>query len=74
MADGQAQLALERAVAALPLPYREVTLLVGVEGLTPAEVATILGERGDAIRQRLARARAMLATELGDHLPAWRSP
>jgi RNA polymerase sigma factor (sigma-70 family) len=75
LADSQAQLALERAFAALAPPYREVALLVGVEGLQPAEVAQILGQRPEAIRQRLARARSQLADLLGDHAPAaWRTP
>ncbi|HEX4422211.1 MAG TPA: RNA polymerase sigma factor [Kofleriaceae bacterium] len=73
LADSQAQLALERAFAALAPAYREVALLVGVEGMQPAEVAEILGHKPDAIRQRLARARAQLAAALGDHAPAsWR--
>ena len=74
LADSQAQLALERAFAALPPAYREVALLVGVEGLQPTEVAQILGQRPDAIRQRLARARSQLA-EMLDELapPAWRT-
>ncbi|MBA3452002.1 MAG: RNA polymerase sigma factor [Deltaproteobacteria bacterium] len=75
LADSQAQLALERAFGALAPAYREVALLVGVEGLTPTEVAGILGEKPDAIRQRLARARTQLAAALGDHAPAsWRTP
>jgi RNA polymerase sigma factor (sigma-70 family) len=67
LADTQTQLALERAFAALPPAYREVALLVGIEGLQPAEVAEILGVRADAIRQRLSRARAQLAEHLGEH-------
>lgn len=74
LADSEAQLALERAFASLPPAYREVALLVGVEGLAPTEVATILGVRPDAIRQRLARARAQLAESLGDLAPdSWRT-
>ncbi len=74
IADSEVQLALERAFAALSPTYREVALLVGVEGLQPAEVAVILGLRPDAVRQRLARARAELAQALGEHAPAaWRS-
>ncbi len=61
VADSQTQLALERAFAALPPAYREVALLVGIEGMQPSEVAEILGIRADAVRQRLARARAQLA-------------
>lgn len=74
VADSQQQLALERAFAALPPAYREVALLVGIEGLQPAEVAEILGLRADAVRQRLARARQQLADGLGEHAPAsWRN-
>lgn len=73
VADSQTQLAIERAFAALPPAYREVALLVGIEGLAPAEVADILGIRPDAVRQRLARARQQLADGLGEHAPAsWR--
>jgi RNA polymerase sigma-70 factor (ECF subfamily) len=75
VAASQAHGALERAFAALPPPYREVALLVGVEGMQPAEVAEILGQKPEAVRQRLARARAQLAAALGDHAPAgWRTP
>ncbi len=75
VAASQAQLALERAFAELAPPYREVALLVGVEGMQPAEVAQILGQKPDAIRQRLARARTQLAGALGEHAPAaWRQP
>jgi RNA polymerase sigma-70 factor (ECF subfamily) len=75
VAASQAQAALERAFAELAPAYREVALLVGVEGLQPAEVAQILGQKPDAVRQRLARARAQLAGALGEHAPAaWRQP
>ncbi|HEY1811568.1 MAG TPA: RNA polymerase sigma factor [Kofleriaceae bacterium] len=70
----QAHVALERAFAELAPAYREVALLVGVEGLQPSEVAQILGLKPDAVRQRLARARAQLAESLGEHAPpAWRT-
>ena len=75
IADAQTQLAIERAFAALAPSYREVALLVGVEGLPPTEVAAILGLKPDAVRQRLSRARSQLADLLGDHVPAsWRTP
>ena len=67
VADSQTQLALERAFAALPPSYREVALLVGIEGMQPTEVAEVLNIRADAVRQRLARARAQLAELLGEH-------
>jgi len=55
---------LERALAALPLPAREALLLVGVEGLAPSEAAAVCGVTPEALRQRLSRARALLAREL----------
>ena len=67
LTDSQSQLALERAFAGLAPAYREVALLVGVEGLQPTEVAAILGQRPEAVRQRLARARTQLAAALGEH-------
>ena len=74
LCDSQAQLALERGFAALPPAYREVALLVGVEGLQPTEVAEILGIKPEAVRQRLTRARTQLAELLGEHAPAsWRT-
>ena len=55
---------VETALASLPRVYREVLLLVWVEGLTPAEAALVCGIRADALRQRLSRGRALLAEEL----------
>ena len=55
---------LEAGLAALPLPYREVLLLVGVEGLRPAEAAEVCGISPEALRQRLSRARALLRRQL----------
>lgn len=52
---------LEAAIGELPPSLREVVLLAVVERLEPAELAQVLGLRPDAARQRLARARAMLA-------------
>ena len=55
---------LEQALADLPGPFREVLLLVVVEGLEQERVAVILDLTHDALRQRLARARAKLAESL----------
>ena len=55
---------IEAALAALPAAYREVLLLVGVEGLLPAEAAAICGVTPEALRQRLHRARTMLSHRL----------
>ena len=58
------ELRVERALAALPAMHREVLLLVGVEGLSPSEAARVCGVSSEALRQRLSRARGMLAREL----------
>jgi RNA polymerase sigma factor (sigma-70 family) len=62
---GETQRRLEAALASLPEKYREVLLLVGVEGLPREDAAAILGLRPDALRQRLLRARAMMEDRLG---------
>jgi RNA polymerase sigma-70 factor (ECF subfamily) len=55
---------VERAIATLPARYREVLLLVAIEGFSAAQAAAVCGVSQEALRQRLARARAMLAKEL----------
>src|SRR5215207_3912717 len=55
---------VEAALAILPAMYREALLLVGSEGLTPVEAAAICGVRPEAMRQRLSRARTLLAAAL----------
>lgn len=55
---------LESAIASLPASSREVLLLVAVEGLRPAEAAEVCGITPEALRQRLSRARALLARRL----------
>ncbi len=57
---------LEAALATMPLIYREVLLLVAVEGLRPAEAAVVCGISPDALRQRLSRGRALLAQRMSD--------
>lgn len=57
---------LEAALASLPVVYREALLLVGVEGLRPAEAAVVCGISPEALRQRLKRARALLQTRLDE--------
>jgi RNA polymerase sigma-70 factor (ECF subfamily) len=61
---------LERGLAALPASYREVLLLVGVHGMTPVEAAEVCDVRPDALRQRLLRARDLLARWLRSQNPA----
>lgn len=56
--------ALERAIAALDGPYREVLLLRDAEGLTAAEVARVTGLSVPAVKTRLHRARGRLREAL----------
>jgi RNA polymerase sigma-70 factor, ECF subfamily len=60
---------IEASLASLPIVYREVLLLVGVEGLRPAEAAAVCGVSPEALRQRLKRARALLADRLDEAAP-----
>lgn len=57
---------LEAALASLPVSFREVLLLVGVEGLRPAEAAAVCGISPEALRQRLKRARTLLQHRLDE--------
>ena len=57
---------VELALQTLPVKYREVLLLVAIEGLEPSQVAAMLDLKPEATRQRLARARAMMQTLLED--------
>ena len=60
----QLQRQVETALATLPGHYREALLLVAFEGLTPGEAADVCGVSAETMRQRLSRARAMLARRL----------
>jgi RNA polymerase sigma-70 factor, ECF subfamily len=55
---------IEAALATLPVLYREVILLVAVEGLAQSEAASICGINTATLRQRLKRARDLLARRL----------
>src|SRR6185503_3911581 len=57
---------LEAAIAALPVACRDAVLLVALEGLRPAEAAAACGIAPETMRQRLSRARALLARSLDD--------
>jgi RNA polymerase sigma-70 factor, ECF subfamily len=54
------------ALSALPARYREALLLVAVEGLRPVEAAEVCAVTPEAMRQRLSRARDLLARRLRD--------
>jgi RNA polymerase sigma-70 factor (ECF subfamily) len=57
--------AVMRAVAALPVEYREVIVLREVEGLAYAQIGDVLGVPVGTVMSRLARARRRLAQALG---------
>lgn len=63
-AASETEQALERALASLPLRYREVLLLVAVEGMSQEEAAGVLELKPEALRKRLSRARGMLEEKL----------
>jgi RNA polymerase sigma-70 factor (ECF subfamily) len=52
---------IERALASMPTASREVLLLVGVAGLDHSDAADVCGITPEALRQRLHRARTLLA-------------
>ena len=55
---------VEAAMGTLSVAHREVLLLVAVEGLEHEAAARVLQIEGDALRQRLSRARKALSEEL----------
>ena len=58
------------AIEGLPEDEREVFDLVGIQGLTHAEVATMVGVSEKTVQRRLNRARLLLAERLADLRPA----
>ena len=62
------------AIDGLPEDEREVFDLVGIQGLTHAEAATVVGVSEKTVQRRLNRARLLLAERLADLRPAASSP
>ena len=58
------------AIEALPEDEREVFDLVGIQGLTHAEAAAVVGVSEKSVQRRLSRARLLLAERLADLRPA----
>jgi RNA polymerase sigma-70 factor (ECF subfamily) len=58
---------LEKAVDALPEPYRVVVVMADVQGLSYQEIADALGVPIGTVRSRLARGRALLQRALWEH-------
>jgi RNA polymerase sigma-70 factor (ECF subfamily) len=65
--DGRRMLA---AIEGLPEEEREVFDLVGIQGLTHAEAAAVVGASEKTVQRRLNRARLLLAERLADLRPA----
>jgi RNA polymerase sigma-70 factor, ECF subfamily len=61
--DEQSKLA--SAVRRLPLSYRQTAMLT-LEGLTPREIADVLGITANAVSIRMARAKELLRILIGD--------
>jgi RNA polymerase sigma-70 factor (ECF subfamily) len=57
--------AVERAIAALPVEFREVVVLRELQGLSYAELGRVIGVPIGTIMSRLSRARQRLAVSLG---------
>jgi len=55
---------IDAALASLPAAYREALWLIAFEEMRPADAAAICGITPEAMRQRVSRARAMLARKL----------
>jgi RNA polymerase sigma-70 factor (ECF subfamily) len=58
------------AIESLPEDEREVFELVGIQGLTHAEAAGVVGVSEKTVQRRLNRARVLLAAKLADLRPA----
>lgn len=58
---------IERAIAGLPPEFREVVVMVDVQGLAYREVADTLGTPIGTVRSRLARGRSRLQRALWEH-------
>jgi RNA polymerase sigma-70 factor (ECF subfamily) len=64
--DPAQRLAVEEALAALPLLHRETVVLCDVLGFSPAEAAELAGVTPNAFRVRLHRARTIFREVYGD--------
>lgn len=58
---------IEKAIAGLPSPFRDVYVLADVEGLPNGEIADMLGLSLPAVKSRLHRARMRMRDALAPH-------
>lgn len=63
-ADSEQEAQLERALAELPFKYREIILLVILDGMDTREAAAVCGITYNAARIRLSRAKTLLKKEI----------
>jgi RNA polymerase sigma-70 factor (ECF subfamily) len=56
---------LHRAIAALPIAYREPLVLREIEGLSYQEISSVMSIPIGTVMSRLARARALLIQRIG---------
>ena len=56
---------LQRAIAALPVSYREVLVLREIEGLSYQEISHVMSIPIGTVMSRLARARSLLIQRIG---------
>jgi RNA polymerase sigma-70 factor (ECF subfamily) len=68
IAEKELQNVVRRAVASLPVHYREVVVLHHLEGFDLETIAAMLGCAGGTVKSRLARGRAMLKERLQDYV------
>ena len=67
MLAAEQQAVIEKAIAELPEPFRDVYLLADVEGLPNADIGTMLGLSVPAVKSRLHRARMRMRDLLAPH-------
>jgi RNA polymerase sigma factor (sigma-70 family) len=66
--DDERSHALRAALVALPERDREIVTLTAWEGLTPKQIAIVMGTSANVVRVRLHRARARLKRQLSNSL------
>jgi RNA polymerase sigma-70 factor (ECF subfamily) len=71
-ADDERSHALRAALAALPVRDREILTMTAWEGLTPKQIAAVMGTSANIVRVRLHRARARLKRQLDFERPVTR--
>ncbi len=64
LAEDERHETLRRALATLPETEREIVTLAAWEGLTPKQIASVMGMSANLVRVRLHRARARLRRQL----------